>query len=177
MSLKHWKNFDDFFIDPWRPHRDLFPYWRQYHPWHDDFGFGIPPLEFSREFRDMERQARQLHNEFINSTPFTGKDSFQVTLDVQNFSPNEISVKTNDNSVLIEAKHEERQDQHGFISRQFTRRFTLPPGCDANTISSELSSDGALTIKAPKAPENSNEKIIPIHYTGFNVRENKAIEK
>ncbi|KAJ6640738.1 Protein lethal(2)essential for life, partial [Pseudolycoriella hygida] len=45
-----------------------------------------------------------------------GKDGFQVCLDVQQFAPNEISVKTVDNDIVVEAKHEERQDEHGYIS-------------------------------------------------------------
>jgi crystallin, alpha B len=163
MPLRHWKDFDDFFADPWRPNRDMFPHWKRFRPWHDDFGFEIFPTEFSREFRDIERQAQEFERKFMMNL---NEDAFQVSIDVQQFSPNEISVKTNDHSVLIEGKHEERQDQNGFISRQFTRRYTLPPGCNANTISSELSSDGVLTIKAPKAFENSNEKIVPIQFTG-----------
>lgn len=186
MALSHWKDFEDFFADPWRHNRDLMPYWRRHRPWHDDFAFGILPSEFSREFRDMERRARdmerKLQSETIGSVPTTGQDGFQVSMDVQQFNPSEITVKTNENSVLIEGKHEERQDEHGYISRQFTRRYTLPPGYDPNAITSELSSDGVLTVKAPlpKALENnSNERIVSIQHTGparLNVKENKAIE-
>lgn len=34
-----------------------------------------------------------------------GKDGFQGSLDVQHFAPNEISVKTVDNSIIVEGKH------------------------------------------------------------------------
>ncbi|KAJ8963110.1 hypothetical protein NQ318_018575 [Aromia moschata] len=50
----------------------------------------------------------------------------QVILDVQQFAPNEIVVKTNGNSIIVEGKHEEKQDEHGFISRHFVRRYVLP---------------------------------------------------
>lgn len=182
MALSNWKkDFDDFFGES---HRDLFPYWRRHRPWHDDFGFGLVPSEFSREFRDMERRsrdlARRMRDEVMEPIPTTGKDGFQVSVDVQQFTPNEISVKTNDNSVMIIGKHEERPDEHGYISRQFVRRYTLPPGYDPNTISTELSSDGILTIKAPlpKALENK-ERLVSIQHTGparLNVKENKAID-
>lgn len=80
-----------------------------------------------------------------------GKDGFQVCLDVHHFSPNEITVKTIDNSIVVEAKHEEKQDDHGYISRQFTRRYDLPKGFNAHDVVSTVSSDGILSIKAAPA--------------------------
>ena len=74
----------------------------------------------------------------------------QVILEVQQFSPEEITVKTTGNNVTVEARHEERQDEHGFVSRHFVRRYVLPPSHDVNNVTSSLSSDGVLTITAPK---------------------------
>lgn len=74
----------------------------------------------------------------------------QVILDVQQFSPEEITVKTVGNNVIVEAKHEERQDEHGYVSRHFVRRYALPPSHDVINVTSSLSSDGVLTITAPK---------------------------
>nr|CAD7438789.1 unnamed protein product [Timema bartmani] len=95
------------------------------------------------------------------------KDSFQVSLDVQQFKPEEISVKTVDNYIVVEGKHEERKDEHGFISRQFQRRYLLPEGVDPQAVTSKLTSDGVLSISAPvkslSAPEN--ERCIPIIQT------------
>lgn len=54
------------------------------------------------------------------------KFNFQVILDVQQFSPQEITVKTTDKYIIVEGKHEEKQDEHGYISRQFTRRYQIP---------------------------------------------------
>ncbi|NXB51809.1 HSPB1 protein, partial [Leucopsar rothschildi] len=51
-------------------------------------------------------------------------DSWKVTLDVNHFAPEELVVKTKDNIVEITGKHEEKQDEHGFISRCFTRKYT-----------------------------------------------------
>lgn len=74
----------------------------------------------------------------------------QVILEVQQFSPEEITVKTTGNNVIVEARHEERQDEHGFVSRHFVRRYVLPPSHDVINVTSSLSSDGVLTITAPK---------------------------
>ena len=90
--------------------------------------------------------------------------SFQVILDVQQFAPNEITVKTIDNnSIVVEGKHEEKKDEHGLVSRQFVRRYVLPKGHDIGQVQSTLSSDGVLTITAPKlALPAPGEKIVPI---------------
>ncbi|XP_014211237.1 protein lethal(2)essential for life-like [Copidosoma floridanum] len=94
------------------------------------------------------------------------KDKFRVIIDVQQFSPKEITVKTVDNSIVVEAKHEEKKDEHGYISRQFVRRYVLPEGHDIGNVQSHLSSDGVLTITAPTlALSAPGEKIIPIQHT------------
>jgi HSP20 family molecular chaperone IbpA len=177
-------DFEDLYSDPW-------PLRRHYHrsPT-NDFALGIHPrdlqhlLSLPLELRQIQQRARDLQQRQGGKTevaPTTGKDGFQVCMDVQQFSPNEISVKAVDNCILIEGKHEERQDEHGFISRQFTRRYALPKGYDAGAVTSTLSSDGVLTIKAPppKGVE-SNERVISIQQTGparLNVKENKAEEE
>eukprot|EP00061_Rhincodon_typus_P017454 g46155.t1 len=43
-------------------------------------------------------------------------DKWKVSLDVNHFAPEEIAVKTKDGYVEITGKHEERQDEHGFVS-------------------------------------------------------------
>lgn len=51
------------------------------------------------------------------STVNVEKDKFQIILDVQQFTPDEIVVKTSDKYIIVEGKHEEKQDEHGFVSR------------------------------------------------------------
>lgn len=169
--LDHWhRRMRD--IDPWIPRRNLL-----------DYGMGISSYRL-REFLQMPRLdrmdelMREAEKEFKRFTTTTGKDGFQVNVDVQQFKPYEVTVRTLDNSVVIEGKHEERQDNHGFVSRQFCRRYTLPSGYDANKITSSLSSDGILTIKAPP-PRNAlkfgNERFIQIQQTGparYSIKQN-----
>jgi crystallin alpha B len=50
----------------------------------------------------------------------------------------------------VEGKHEEKQDEHGYVSRHFVRRYILPSDIEVNNIVSSLSSDGVLTVTAPK---------------------------
>ena len=93
---------------------------------------------------------------------------FQVMLDIQQFKPEEVNVKTMDNYVVIEGKHEEKPDEHGFISRQFVRRYMLPEDVKEENVRCELSSDGVLTINAPRDNKEltTNAKAIPIMQTG-----------
>lgn len=95
------------------------------------------------------------------------KNTFRVNLDVQQFKPEEIDVKVVDDYLVVDAKHEERQDNHGFISRHFTRRYKVPSDVDIDAIKSKLSSDGILTLEAPKKvqQENTNVRTIPIVQT------------
>ncbi|CAH1112606.1 unnamed protein product [Psylliodes chrysocephalus] len=110
------------------------------------------------------------------STVNYGKDQFVANLDVQQFKPEEITVKlTGENTVTIEGKHEEKEDEHGQVFRHFVRRYTLPKNYDTSQIQSKLSSDGVLSITAPRIEVNQVEcKNIPITQTGEAA---KAVEK
>lgn len=98
-----------------------------------------------------------------------GKDNgFQVCLDCRHFTPAEISVRTENNFIVVEANHEERKDSSGYISRRFTRRYELPEGYKANDVVSSLSSDGLLSIRCPKTETAAEGKVrhIQIQQTG-----------
>lgn len=44
------------------------------------------------------------------------------------------------------------QDEHGYIAREFHRRYRLPPGVDPAAVTSALSPEGVLSIQAAPAP-------------------------
>lgn len=140
------------------------------------FGLGLTPedllhaaagplvsREYYRPWRHLAAAARD-----VGSSIKSDKDKFQVNLDVQQFAPEEISVKTADGYIVVEGKHEEKKDEHGYISRQFTRRYALPEGCVPESVESRLSSDGVLTVTAPrKVPlAVQGERTVPITQTG-----------
>uniref|UniRef100_A0A8C5D9E4 Heat shock protein beta-1-like n=1 Tax=Gouania willdenowi TaxID=441366 RepID=A0A8C5D9E4_GOUWI len=79
----------------------------------------------------------------------TGQNSWKINLDVKHFSPEEITVTTKDGYLQISGTHEERLDEHGLVSRCFSRKYKLPQGVDLQHISSSLSQDGMLSIEAP----------------------------
>ncbi|XP_026487012.1 protein lethal(2)essential for life-like [Vanessa tameamea] len=157
--------FHPFFVDP-HPRRLM----------EQNFGLGLTPNDIltivavPQTNRNYYRPWRNLQatEQDSGSTIKEEKDKFQVNLDVQHFAPEEISVKTADGFLIIEAKHEERKDEHGFIARSFTRRYRIPDGIQEDCVTSKLSSDGVLSITAPlKAPPKvENERVVPIIQTG-----------
>ena len=97
------------------------------------------PWSLARQvMKDINKDQRNLH---------FSKDGFQASVDVHHFQPNEITVKTVDNTVIIEGKHQERDDGHGSVERHFVRKYVLPKEYDMNHVHSNLSTDGVLTIK------------------------------
>ncbi|KAH7970954.1 hypothetical protein HPB49_017232 [Dermacentor silvarum] len=87
---------------------------------------------------------------------------FVVNCNVRGYKPEEISVKAVDDWIEVSAKHEE-ESEDGYVKRQFTRRFTLPEGVKAETVTCALSSSGVLAIEAPKPePPSKKPRTIPI---------------
>ncbi|XP_073696203.1 uncharacterized protein [Garra rufa] len=74
---------------------------------------------------------------------------WKISLDVNHFAPSEITIKIQEGFLVIAGKHEERQDEHGYVARCFTRKYTLPGGVDAENLQSRLSAEGILTVEAP----------------------------
>ncbi|XP_045897069.1 heat shock protein beta-1 [Micropterus dolomieu] len=93
------------------------------------------------------------------------QDNWKVSLDVNHFSPEELVVKTKDGVLEITGKHEERKDEHGFVSRTFTRKYTLPSSVNIEKVTSSLSPEGVLTVEAPLTPQaiESSETTIPVN--------------
>ena len=89
-----------------------------------------------REFLSRTSSAfRQEMNSSGTSTVKNDASNFQILLDVSQFKAEEVNVKTTTTEVIIRAKHEEREDEHGFVSREFTRRYLLPLGVDPEKVS------------------------------------------
>lgn len=133
----------------------------------DDLLTAVTAPMLSREYyRPWRHLAAAVRDQ--GSSIKTDKDKFQVNLDVQHFAPEEISVKTVDGYIVVEGKHEEKQDEHGYVSRQFVRKYALPEGTSADTVESRLSSDGVLSITAPRKPPAAVEgsRAVPIQQTG-----------
>ncbi|KFD55384.1 hypothetical protein M514_03724 [Trichuris suis] len=97
------------------------------------------------------------------SSVINDEKKFQVKLDVTHFKPEDLEITTRDDRLMIHGKHEETKDDHGYVKREFTRAYWLPKGINPESFKSNLSSDGLLTIEAPKVGRlQSAEHKIPI---------------
>lgn len=68
-------------------------------------------------------------------------DEYKLALNMQQYSPEDITIKLNGNELTIEAAG------HG---EQFKQKHIIPDNIDLDAMSSSFSSDGVLVIKAPK---------------------------
>jgi HSP20 family molecular chaperone IbpA len=154
----------------------------------DNFGLGVSPQDFfgpqtmlPRAFQQSllptgynrawdllpSAQALLKDTKTVANVSVAKDGAFQVCVDVHHFAPKEITVRTDDDTIIIEGKHEERPDEHGYIERHFVRKYTLPKDYETTDIHSTLSSDGILTVKAPPPPKTGKRfKSIAIHRTG-----------
>jgi len=96
-------------------------------------------------------------------------DLYKILVNVDKYQPEELMIKTVDNSVVVEAKHEEKtSDGRSYSTQSFNQSFTLPRGVNPESVTSALSKSGILTISAPlpKAlKSNDRERMIPIKHT------------
>jgi HSP20 family molecular chaperone IbpA len=117
--------------------------------------FNMSPLNF------REAEANNMMNPVV--TDKDGTKKIQYKLDVRQFKPEEITLKTKDNQLEVHAKHEEKTE-HGNVYREYHRMCTLPKELDPHTLTSKLGNDGVLSIEAPlpKALQAAKESNIPI---------------
>lgn len=47
-------------------------------------------------------------------------------MDVSMYKPEELKVTIADDRLVIHGKHEQKADDHGYVSREFTRQFIIP---------------------------------------------------
>ena len=65
-----------------------------------------------------------------------------------------------------------KQDDHGFVSREFLRKYKLPASVSGGDVTSSFSCDGLLTITVPRSSSNL-ERSIPITFDDGAAKANK----
>ncbi|CAI5454991.1 unnamed protein product [Caenorhabditis angaria] len=106
----------------------------------------------------------------VNSNVVNDERRFAVDVDCYQFRPEEIQVKTLDDTLLIEGRHEDVRDRDNFTKMYFIRKYQLPKDVDFNSIQSSIDSKGKLNVEAAKFSNalNSRERLIPIEGAGRN---------
>merc|ERR1719510_2033979 len=74
-----------------------------------------------------------------------------IQLELPGFSPEDFSLKTKDDVIIIEAKHNAKTEDGSTDTRQFTKEFKMPSGVATDQLGSTYSGAGILTISAPRA--------------------------
>jgi HSP20 family molecular chaperone IbpA len=138
----------------------------------------LPP-DFKSAFTSDFRS--DFKSDFDNTGTSTVKNDvsqFTIFLDVSQFRAEEVDVKTVGNEVVIHAKHDDRSDDHGVVSREFTRRYILPLGVDPEKVVCFYDSKGILAVKASKdVPEkNGKETLIRVE-KNEKIESNGRVEK
>ncbi|XP_047474772.1 uncharacterized protein LOC125029068 [Penaeus chinensis] len=125
----------------------------------------------SCRYSDILKHYRQLRSLNMREedqavTVTTDTSGHKIVEDVHDFLDGDVKVKVvGEKEVVVEGRVERREGGGSSVSsHSFTRRFSLPRFTDMSAITSVMSSDGILTIIAPKMEEQSHQRttIIPI---------------
>lgn len=77
----------------------------------------------------------------------TDEKKFAVSLDVRDYSPQDVQVKVKGNELSVHAVKEKKEGGLSSVS-EFHRHFLLPKDVDLDTVTSRLDKDGKLHIEA-----------------------------
>ena len=92
---------------------------------------------------------------FVDVDPEKGEGQgrkFSMSLDARKYDPAEVTVRSEDGCLVVEAKHTEQNGSGLKVAREFQRRIQLPRDVDPAKLTSTLSNDGILTVQAPVPP-------------------------
>merc|ERR1719481_617553 len=85
-------------------------------------------------------------------------DKFQIQLELPGFAPEDFSLKTKDDIIIVEAIHNTKREDGSTNTRQFSKEFEMPGGVVSEQLASTYSGTGILTVSAPRviqAPEGA----------------------
>merc|ERR550519_1394564 len=90
---------------------------------------------------DYKPMNKDTSNDSTVLLKLKGGSDYKLVLNMQQYAPEEISIKLNGNELLVEASHS---------GEEFKQKHIIPEHIDLDLMSSSFSSDGILVIKAPK---------------------------
>merc|ERR1712172_87572 len=94
-----------------------------------------------KQTEDYKPMNKETSNDSTVLLKLKGGSDYKLVLNMQQYAPEEISIKLNGNELLVEASHS---------GEEFKQKHMIPEHIDLDLLSSSFSSDGILVIKAPK---------------------------
>merc|ERR1712203_1183894 len=104
--------------------------------------------EFSA--RSMGVAGAGLNEAAHNIQVSASNDKFMIQLELPGFAPEDFSLKTKDDIIIVEAVHNAKTEDGSTDSRKFTKEFKMPGGVVTDQLSSTYSGTGILTVSAPR---------------------------
>ncbi|XP_051828857.1 heat shock protein beta-8 [Antechinus flavipes] len=121
-------------------------------PWPGPLRAGMTPLVPSMAPPVYGARYGPVEN---RSPPPCRGEPWKVCVNVHSYKPEELTVKTKDGFVEVSGRHEEKQQEGGIVSKNFTKKIQLPAEVDPVTVFASLSPEGLLIIEAPQVPPYS----------------------
>ncbi|XP_063549217.1 heat shock protein Hsp-12.2-like [Cydia strobilella] len=165
----------------------LMPYWARHFrnlALRDPIGraFEDPFVVFTRDpfFRDPIKFIKEataplqhgIEGAYSDAEVKVDGKKVEVHLDVQNFTPDQIQVKTVGNEIMVEGKKEVKRED-GWTRSHFERRFLLPEGFPPERVECHLDKGKLLLVAFRSEP--LEERTIKIN--AKEEKEPKTIEK
>ncbi|GFO35004.1 major egg antigen [Plakobranchus ocellatus] len=84
-------------------------------------------------------------------TEADGSRKLRLQVDIGDFKPEDVVVKTMDRKLIVHAEHEEKTSGRT-LHKEFNKEYDLPESVDPATIQAYIADDRNLTIEAPLKP-------------------------
>ncbi|XP_059162914.1 heat shock protein Hsp-12.2-like [Physella acuta] len=129
-----------------------------------------PMMRFADEFARypliaLDKNIAQVLSQYGETEVHNTDKEVRIRMDLQHFKPEEVKISSDNKKITVSAKHEEKQDNHGFVAREITRMYKLPEDVDPQSITSSMNAHGVLSIKIQKkAIGEPKETQIPIDF-------------
>ncbi|XP_076446219.1 alpha-crystallin A chain-like [Babylonia areolata] len=123
-------------------------------------------------WRILEESAHRTHGTSAEVVEAKfGKDGLHLEINLSHFQPDDVAVRISGDRLVISGKHSSKQDEHGFVAREFTREFLIPEDIDTETLSCRLTDEGHLVVSAKVKGEPETSRTIPIERDSSNKKE------
>jgi len=124
----------------------------------ESMGAGLETQLAEFSARSMGLAGAGLGEAAHNIQVSASNDKFQIQLELPGFAPEDFSLKTKDDIIIVEAIHNTKSEDGSTNTRQFSKEFKMPGGVVSEQLASTYSGTGILTVSAPRviqAPEGA----------------------